>query len=219
MIVYKYFKPQYLTANSIGMIHLSTFESIRKMEAKDLGLTGPTISDVNEGNTRIQGPIARFEEDGKVYSNAPDKLRAIQDLSIVNILGGTFTADENCKFIKTLPDAYMYSVTSRPDHEFWLSVDPDYKCCMAISDFAEFSRRLLKALKPKLFRGCQDICIYSDEISEPDYFRKKLAFKEQCELRSVFLPRKPNLESEKTPQLIPKTIVIKVDDLIDVILS
>lgn len=52
------------------------------MEAKDLGLTGPTISDVNEGNTRIQGPIARFEKDGKVYSNAPDKLRAIQDLSM-----------------------------------------------------------------------------------------------------------------------------------------
>lgn len=218
MKVYKYFKPQYLTANSIGMFFLSTFESIRGMEAKNSNLKGPTIDDVNEGVTKIQGPISRFEKDDNILSNDPEKLKAIEKLGIVKIRGGTFFADENCTFSKSLPNAYMYSVTSHLDHRFWLSVDPNYKCCMEIKDFAEFHRRILSKLNPEFFKGYQDFCIYSDDVSEPNYFRKKLTFQRQHELRSVFLPKKLDAELHENLPLIPKTIAIKIDDLIEMIL-
>ena len=219
MRVYKYFNSRYKTAIALELYYINTFENIRSQ------YEAGAISDPTEGVVRnFSGDLLIGD------SNHPSAQAAVQDLRMsgIDIQGAaTNIGIRNVTFETRVKNAYIFCVTTKRNDFYWQNLPSDqggpYDCCLEISHFNEFSRRLEMALKDQtIFIGQSIIsgCFFEDNngiISDGStkrlsYFRKPGAqdYRKQKEARAVFIPH-------QALELRPRTVYIKSADLVKAI--
>ena len=110
MKVYKYYPLQFDAALKAGFVYINTFENIRRIESSNL------IGDMNEATATNSVDISFDPSDPLMASAATNATYGMMDFTRFNAMGVFIT---NSSFTATLPDAYMYCVTSERNDEFW----------------------------------------------------------------------------------------------------
>lgn len=211
VVAYKYFKKKFLENHEKGIFHVNTFSNIRESSENGAIYDKHEACSANEtGEILIADPTH------------PESQIHIQDLGRLGIMRigkncSNITID-NCTSYNTLPDAFMYCVSSERNDAYWQSISEEqggpYDCYIEILDFSALVRKLRDALakQNKLKLNCiSRKCFYATNkgvvadhnTQYPDYFRKpnEEQYRSQSEVRAVFVPH------EKTPEPLNPVLV------------
>lgn len=205
---FKYTDPRYLEKCREGLIHLSSFNSIRQLETVGIG-------DALEGGATKSGSV---DLDTTSEDEHTQRILADHRRFGVNISGGQVSFN-NVTMSRLLPDAFMFCVSMKPNHAYWES-EFGYVPALHIFDFQKFASKVANGIKRSGIKCCAvkcqvEKCTYEHPVSiadptllEPSYFRKTLTenvnYSLQHEARAVF--RLLNLSEE-----FPKSLDVKVN--------